>query len=251
MFPTRISLVTYNLWNTQRWPLRQPALEQFVHLYHPDVLCIQELRAETQAFLDQSLPEHERVHDDLPGWTCESNIYWKHDLFQEVAHGAKDVGMVEEHRRLFWVRLKLQGQGRTIFVSTAHYTYQAHPAEVETSLSPRLEQTRRTVAALQRLVGENEPAFFMGDLNDPIHPPRILHEAGYVSCFGGLGIVCPPTMPCYPTKNVAAGRSSASQTLDWLVSNQHARPIAAQSPHCYHGDVAPSDHWPVLAVYEI
>jgi len=71
MFPTRISLVTYNLWNTKRWPLRAPALEQFARLFQPDVFCIQELRAETQAFLDEALPGHTRVQDDFAGWTCE------------------------------------------------------------------------------------------------------------------------------------------------------------------------------------
>jgi endonuclease/exonuclease/phosphatase family metal-dependent hydrolase len=251
MFPIRISLVTYNLWNVQRWPLRAPALRQFVQLFNPDVLCLQELRAETRAFLDETMPQHTRVHDDLPGWTRESNIYWKRDLFQEIAHGAEAVGIVEEHRRFFWVRLALEGQGRTLFVSTAHFTYQAHPAEAETGHSPRLEQTRRSVEALQRLVGESEPAFFMGDLNDPVHPVRILREAGYQSCFAALGLPCPSTFPCHPTKNTAPGELFTSQAIDWLVSNRHARPIAAQSPHCYHGDVAPSDHWPVLAVYEI
>ena len=251
MFPTRISIVTYNLWNTMRWSLREPALKQFVDLFQPDILCLQELRAETQSFLDQTMPRHRRVSDELPGWTCESNIYWRGDLLEEVEHGAEDVGMLEEDRRLFWARLNLKEQERTIFVSTAHFTYQGNPQERETGLSPRIEQSRRTVAALQQLVEENEPAFFMGDLNDPVHPNVILHEAGYLSCFATLGIPCPSTFPCNPTANVPAGRYVMNQTIDWVVANQPARAIAAQVPHCYHGDVAPSDHWPVLAVYEI
>jgi endonuclease/exonuclease/phosphatase family metal-dependent hydrolase len=251
MFPTRISLVTYNLWNTKRWPLRAPALGQFVQLFHPDVLCLQELRAETQAFLDEALPGHSRVHDDFVGWTCEGNVYWNAELFQELEHGAEDVGMVEEQRRLFWARLELKGQGRAILVGTAHFTYQGHRREVETGRSPRIEQARRTVAALQRLARADEPVFFMGDLNDPVHPKLILEEAGLVSCFARLGMLCPPTFPCHPTANIPPGDTRASQTIDWLMSNQHARPIACHVPHCYHGDIAPSDHWPVLAVYEI
>ena len=132
MFPTRLSIVTYNLWNTVRWPVREAALKQFVDLFQPDILCLQELRAETQSFLDQALPQHQRVADDLPGWTCESNIYWRSDLLEGVDHGAEDVGMLEEHRRLFWVRLQVRQPARTIFVSTAHFTYQGHPKERET-----------------------------------------------------------------------------------------------------------------------
>ncbi|MEE8292226.1 MAG: endonuclease/exonuclease/phosphatase family protein [Candidatus Tectomicrobia bacterium] len=251
MFPVRLSIVTYNLWNTMRWPLRQPAVRQFVDLFRPDVLCVQELRPETRACLDDAMSQHTRVHDQLPGWACESNIYWHRGLFAESEHGAEDIGSLEEHRRLFWVRLKIAEQNRTIFVSTAHFTSQRQATETDLGQSPRIEQSRRTIAALQRLVRDNEPAWFMGDLNDAVHPTRMLHEAGYSSCFAALGIQCPPTFPCYPTANVSAGARVINHTIDWLVANQHARAVAAQVPQCYHGDVAPSDHWPVLAVYEI
>ena len=174
MVPTRLSIATYNIWNTMRWDVREPALRQFASLFKPDILCLQELRAETQACLDEELPTHERVHDDLPGWTCEGNIYWNSDYLKEIEHGAVDVGMLEEHRRLFWVRLELIEQDRTVIVSTAHFTYQGNPDERANGQSPRVEQTRRTIAALQRLVGKDEPAFFMGDLNDPVHPMRML-----------------------------------------------------------------------------
>jgi exonuclease III len=251
MFPTRLSIVTYNLWNVERWPAREAALRQFVQTFRPDLLCLQELRAETQTCLDAAMPQHTRVHDDLPGWTCEGNIYWHRTLFQEVEHGAEDVGMLEAHRRLFWVRLQPTSCQHTLLVSTAHFTYQGHPQEMKTGLSPRFAQTRHTIATLQRLVRDNEPALFVGDLNDPVIPVRLLHEAGYTSCFAALGMQCPPTFPCYPTANVAPGAHVTNQTIDWIVANRHARVVAAQVPHYYLGDVAPSDHWPVLAVYEI
>jgi endonuclease/exonuclease/phosphatase family metal-dependent hydrolase len=251
MIPSRLSIVTYNIWNTMRWDVREPALRHFVEVFRPDLLCLQELRQETQACLDQALPDHDRIHDDLPGWTCESNIYWNSRYFEEVAHGVVDVGMLEPDRRFFWVRLSLVGQDRTIFVSTAHFTYQGHPIERETGQSPRIEQTRRTIDALKELVKDGEPAFFMGDLNDPVHPTVLMHAAGYTNCFSALGIPPVPTHPCYPTTNIPLGARTTQQTIDWLYGNAHARPLAAQVPHCYCGDIAPSDHWPVLAVYEV
>ena len=251
MVPVRLSVVTYNLWNTIRWPQRAPALRQFIDLFRPDVLCLQELQAETRAFLDEAMPQHHRVHNALPGWTCESNIYWQSAFLEAVDYGAEDVGILEADRRLFWVRLRVMDRDRTIVVSTAHFTYQNHPDERATGRSPRLEQTRQTIAALQRLSRVNEPVVFMGDLNDPVHPIRLLGEAGYQSCFAALGMLCPPTYPCYPTANVPAGINVMNQTIDWIVSNQHARAVAAQVPYCYQGDLAPSDHWPVQAIYEI
>jgi len=250
MFPTRLSIVTYNLWYDIRWSLRKVALQNFVTHFFPDILCIQELCEESQLFLDEVLSQHKRIQDDFPGWTLEGNIYWNGDLFKAIDYGAEEVGL-EGDRRLFWVRLQLKGEKRTIFVSTAHFTYKATPTELETGRSPRLEQTHKTVRAIHNLVRENEPAFFMGDLNDTSHPVFILHDAGYITCFSALGVPTPPSAPCYPNPKTHLGSPMLNQTLDWIASNQHARVVAAQVPHFYHDGIAPSDHWPVLAVYEI
>jgi hypothetical protein len=80
MFPARVSVVTYNLWGSNRWPERSEALGTFCGAYEPDVFCTQELTEETKRFLDESLPKHARVHDAFDGWTTESNIWWRDDL---------------------------------------------------------------------------------------------------------------------------------------------------------------------------
>ncbi len=211
MIPFRVSIVTYNIWMTERWPARAPALERFLALFSPDILCLQELQAETQAFLDKVLAGHERVHDPLPGWTSEGNIYWKKDLFGKIAHGAEAVGHVEPERRLFWARLKTKATGRTIFVSTAHLTSPRRKEELETGQSPRVGQLRRISAGLGRLVAPGEPAFFMGDMNDPRQPQRILGEAGFTSCFAALGLQSPPTFQCYPAANIEPGEPTITE----------------------------------------
>ena len=66
-----------------------------------------------------------------------------------------------------------------------------------------------------------------------------------------LGLQPDPTFKCYPTASVAAGKLAMSQTVDWIVANRAARPIAASIPRFFLEDAAPSDHWPVQAVYEI
>ena len=251
MIPTRLSIVTYNIWNTQRWEVRAPALERFLALFAPDVLCLQELRPATRDFIDKVLSRHRRVDDPLPGWTSESNIYWNADLLEEVAHGAEAIGHVEPERRLFWARLRLRASGRTIYFSTAHLTPPGASDEIDTGVSPRVPQLKRIAAELTRLVQEGEPAFFMGDMNDAWHPQRILLQAGYVNCFAALGMQSPPTYQCYPTTNVPPGARTLTQAIDLLVANRHARPVAASVPQCYAGDVAPSDHWPVQAIYQL
>jgi endonuclease/exonuclease/phosphatase family metal-dependent hydrolase len=251
VLPCRFSIVTYNIWLTQRWAVRAPALRGFLDAFSPDLLCLQELQQTSRDFIDAALPSHRRVDDAYPGWTTESNIYWRDSLFTRVEHGIEDVGIPDGVRRLFWTRLKIRELDRTFIVATAHLTSQRNKLECETGQSPRVEQIRRIIAALKRLNRADEPLFFMGDMNDPVHPPRMLHEAGYVSCFAALGVQAPPTYHCYPTADVPPGNRVVNQCIDWLVANRHARAVAAAVPHFFLKDAAPSDHWPVHAVYEI
>ena len=250
-FPARISVITYNIWNTERWAFREPALRRFLELYDPDILCLQELRRTSQQALDQLLSNHARVRDPFVGWTTESNIYWRDALFSEIEHGAEAVGHKERNRRLFWVRLHVKTLDRSILVATVHLTHQRDVDESRNGQSPRIDQTRRIIDALKSINTPREPLFFMGDLNDPIHPPVMLHAAGYASCFAALGVQCPTTFKAYPTAHVAPGKPVVNEAIDWIMANRHARVIAASVPQFYLNDAAPSDHWPVHAVYEL
>ena len=251
MLPTRLSIVTCNIWLTERWPTRAPALEKFLALFAPDIFCVQELQPATQAFLDRVLGVYERVHDSFPGWTNESNIYWNKAMFEKAEHGAEAVGHLEPERRMFWVRLRLKSLQKPIFVATAHLTSPRKGDESETGVSPRVRQLRRISEELARLVQKGEPAFFMGDMNDAWHPLRVLMRAGFVSCFAALGMASPPTFQCYPTAGVQPGEPTITEAIDLIVANKHARAIAASVPQFYAVDAAPSDHWPVHAIYEL
>jgi endonuclease/exonuclease/phosphatase family metal-dependent hydrolase len=215
------------------------------------VLCVQELQRPTQEFLDRLLSEHDRVHDPFPGWTNESNIYWSKAVFEKIKHGAEEVGHVEPERRMFWARLQLKSLKKPIFVATAHLTSRLHGDEMETGVSPRVRQLKRIAEALNRLVSQGEPGFFMGDMNDAWHPQHVLHQVGFVSCFAALGIQSPPTFKCYPTANVQSGEQTVTEAIDLITANKYARAIAASVPQFYSGDIAPSDHWPVQAIYQI
>jgi len=252
MHPLRISLITYNIWSDHRWDFRKDALQQFLEIFAPDILCLQELQADSRELIDETLLSHRRVEDDFQGWTTESNVYWRESLFSEIEHGAEDVGIKEAGlRRLYWVRLKVADSDRSILVGTAHLTHQRHPEECKTGQSPRVAETRRIVEELKRLNRKREALFFMGDMNDPVHPPNMLASAGYTSCFAALGIAAAPTFKVYPTAGVAPGALPITQCVDWLVANDEARAVSASTPHFFHDDAAPSDHWPVQAVYEL
>lgn len=150
MIPSRLSIITYNIWLTERWPARAPALERFLTLFAPDVLCVQELQRPTQQFLDRILADYARVRDPFPGWTNESNIYWNEAVFEKAEHGAEEVGHLEPERRMFWARLQIRSSPKAIFVATAHLTSPRHGDESETGVSPRVRQLKRIADELTR-----------------------------------------------------------------------------------------------------
>ena len=252
MHPLRISIVTYNIWGDERWECRKEALRNFMSLFDPDLVCLQEFHPVSRELLDNALSGHRRVQDNYAGWAMQSNIYWRASMFSEIEHGAEDVGITHEaDRRLYWVRLQVSAFDRSVLVSTAHLTHQRHPDECKTGYSPRVAQTQRIIAELKRLNRDREPLFFMGDLNDPVHPPNLLHDEGYVSCFAALGLQPPPTFKCYPTAGVKPGALAISECIDWIVGNSEVRAVSASVPQFFFNDAAPSDHWPVHAVYEL
>jgi len=238
----RFSFVTYNLWNTERWPEREPALRGFLREIAPDILAVQELRAETRLVLDEELSGHRRVDDPFEGWTREGNIYWSDDLFELVEYGAEDVGIKERFRRLFWVRLRAKDTGRTLVASTAHFTWSGHKDEVETFVNPRPVQAQRAAEALARIAPGDEPVFIVGDFNESTHVVRVLRAGGFKDSFRGAA---KPTHPAVPTAK------GTPQVLDWQFYRGPVRVMASEVIDFFAGDIAPSDHKPVLTVYEI
>ena len=172
MPPLRLNVITYNIWNTERWDFRRDALRRFLELFTPDIFCVQELAPKSRDMIDEVLSTHERVHDRLPGWNREGNVWWRGSLFSEVEHGAEEVEIRDSrHRRLFWVRLASKTHNRSVLVSTAHLSHQRGSHELKTGVSSRIGETRRIIAALKRLGARGEPVFFMGDFNDPAGAP--------------------------------------------------------------------------------
>lgn len=244
--PIRFTVMTFNIWGTDRWPERKDAFEQFFTYHQPDILCLQEFSPETRDVLDSLLPEHERVDDTFQGWISEGNIYFNTTLFEAVEYGAEDVGLLEEDRRLFWVRLRPRFSTESkIFAATAHYTYAGHPVETAGGGNPRLVQARNTLRVIQELTAEDEAVLFMGDLNEPIHPIQVFREGGLCDSFNALGRHTRFTHPASPTYQ------TAPQSLDWIFHRGPIRPMTSEVVDFYHNDLAPSDHKAVLATYQL
>ena len=261
------SLMTYNLWKTNgeptAWTVRRPILLRQLRRLNPDVMFAQELCPKISSCVIEALPGHHQVKDnDLQGWAQEGNIFWRASLFQELDHGAVDIGQAEKHRRLFWVKLIHRETDRKALFATAHFSWRATHEECVSDVNVRKAQARRTAEALMRLQGDCHAIFFGGDLNESFWPLRILQQAGFIDCFAALSL---PVRATHPTRPVLAHEEvNADAALDWLFyKGDRVQVLLSAVINCMTGlssddpdesqvlSIQPSDHMPVMSVLRI
>lgn len=254
--PVRISVTTFNLWGDNYWPQRSNALTQTLRSLHSDIYLFQEMTPALLEFLDTSLSGYDRIrNDNREGWIKESNIYWNSSIFELKDHGFGALDMEDYPLRgLFWARLVHRGDpSKSVFVSTAHFPWVGCQAEISSGVNQRILAATKTCGHLRRLVPFDELAIFGGDFNDDFHPIRILsEECALIDVFEALDLPPPithPVRPCDPVENMRPNR-----TLDWILCSLpvQCRVVAAFVKSVRGGSYPPpSDHMPVMAVFEL
>ena len=244
----RFTVCTFNLWGDTRWEERRPPLISFLRRHRPDILCVQELRPAIARTILDAIPEYQTVHDDFVGWSMEGNIFWNRNLFTKVKHEAVDVGIHEEMRRLFCVRLvsaASRNDEDPITVATVHFTWRENERESVDGFNPRLEQARRTLAHLDDQATKHTPTLLLGDLNDSLHALNVLIRGGFQETFSALGRVPVPTWP------VSVVEQGIPELDDWILFRGRLRPMIVDVPDFFENGLPPSDHKPVLACFRL
>lgn len=255
--PTRLSVTTFNLWGEQHWPERGPVLLKSLESIGSDVYLFQAITPSVVEFLDANLPNYKRVSEDngRVGWITECNIYWNTKLLTLVDHGFGELEMADHpNRGLFWVRLYLNSNPRrTVFLSTTHFPWVGCEAEKEQGVNQRIPASAKVCEHFRRLIPPEEIAIFGGDFNDDFHPLRILsEEMGLIDVFECLDLPPPVTHPVRPSNPVEEGKPDRS--LDWIVCTlpSQCRVVAAFAKTSKTVSFPPpSDHLPVVAVFEV
>lgn len=248
--------MSYNIWGHHYLPERMPALRSVFDTRAPDLLSVQELREESRLLIDRVLSGHRRVDDPMPGWACESNIWWRDEMFELEEYGAEQIGHEmenEQHRRLFWVRLRQRNapDSPPLVYSTAHLTWQGNAKEREDQVSPRVGQARRVAEELDRLSPEG-PCIFTTDINDVARPIAAMREAGFTDSFSALGTMSGPTHPAMPLLNNdkdLAPVPAVNKVYDFQFLRGPIRSRCSEVVEFFHRRIAPSDHKPIVAVY--
>ncbi|HPZ48940.1 MAG TPA: hypothetical protein PLA44_03665 [Propionibacteriaceae bacterium] len=250
------SAMTYNLWGETFLARRLEAVRALFTLRPPDLLATQELTPTLRAALDEVLPTHARVHDDHPGWSTQSNLWWRTAMFELVDHGWRDVGIISPHAGLFWVRLRplAPASPPEIVVSTAHLTYQRHPDELADLSNRRVPQARRIVAALDEIAGD-APVIFTADFNDIAPAHLVFGQAGYLDSYTALARNLPATHPLPGASSMEGVWSPNSpiagvrKGIDALFSRGPLVARLSEVVEFHHDGQIPSDHAPVTTMY--
>lgn len=139
-----------------------------------------------------------------------------------------------------------------MLVSTTHLTHETCVDEMTTANNPRHEQTVQCALALRQLRRDQEPVLFGGDLNDPLHPTRLMFTHMQMKdSFFDLGVPSPPTWPSFSGDLFRPDSlSRGSRTFDWIFATEELRSISSMALTFSLNSVCPSDHLPVLATYE-
>merc|ERR1719506_120187 len=283
----KYSIVSLNTWGEhERTTQRKKALVRFISTFTPDIVALQEHTCFTNSCIAEAMDvggdgcvsvnqlydwvqedgANPAVGDDgkrfdnqrnPTGWRQESNIYWNKHLFEKVDHGCLDVGIVEEFRGLFWVRLRVRETAEDLLIATAHLTWQGSRADQnENDIDPRRNQMRQCADALkshERL--HDIPLIFTGDFNCGWFPPKIFKEEmpHMENCFTGLNMPYQVTHPCRPTGS-AEEDTCIDQVLDWIFYDTRSiRPLAASIPKTMVDgkQQAISDHMPILFMFQL
>jgi endonuclease/exonuclease/phosphatase family metal-dependent hydrolase len=242
-YPFTFLACTYNIWGAKRWDDRRAPLRRFLEVNRPDILCLQELTPGACELIGTTLPNMHCVEDPFPGWTEEGNIYWNTEIFDLLEYGAQDIGILEQYRRLFWVRLVTRS-GTTVVVATAHFSWLWEAGASGEWITVRVAQAEAAVVALDEVVQPDEPVLFMGDFNGYLHPIDVLRASGFEDWFQALGRAPVITHPAVPT-------SESPTLLDWMMHRGPIRPTLTSVVDFYVDGVPPSDHKPILTMYTL
>jgi len=249
--------VTLNCWNTMYWDVRRPILVDFVKQFKPSVLCCQEVRpAVIEAIQEGASGSYQYVdpsRDSFEGWQQEGNIFWDPSVFSYIECGVIDAGMCEPLRRLFFVKLRAIDNGKEVIISNIHLTWQGQKYRTDNA-DPRKEQIQKVIDKALRPWSEmGIPSLFMGDLNCPFFPKKLIKDQVpvFLDCFSALQLRIPTTHPARPSDEDE--EQYPDQTYDWIfVDSQRVKPLMATVPHkTFHGSWRNcSDHFPVWLLWK-
>lgn len=235
------------------WTARRDLLVETIRSRRPDVIGTQELYSEQGQYIVEKLPEYAWFglsrrgnHEDE-----HMGVFYRKDRLRLVDSGDFWLSVTPEKpgsiswnmslpRMVTWAVFEMAGTGKRFRYFNTHF---AHRDADETA---RLKSAM-LLACRVGLLDADEAVVLTGDFNSP---------AG-----GGAHQVLGQNLR--DAWNDAAGRTGPADTfhgftgkprpgrIDWILYRAPWKAVSAETITDHRGNVFPSDHFPVLAVFEI
>lgn len=256
--PGAVRVMTWNIlhgsdngptWQQQNWRARKHALAAVLRETQPDILAVQEARPEQVAFVEKTLPDHQRVgvgRDDGRDAGEHCAVYFRRDRFEAIDTGTfwldeptdqpAAVG-ARVKRTCTWVRLGQRNDGRTLRVYNAHL-----PGRTAAAIrgQSRLSASRFVLDHIQ--AGDpSDAVVLVGDFNARPDAPsrRLFAEAGLRETAALAGERAAP--PTYQFYGVRMG------SLDGILVGPGWGVTRHEVVDVKPDGVFPSDHFGMLA----
>lgn len=233
------------------WEHRKRLALARIRAFDPDLLGMQECRADTQAdYVRAALPDYDfygvpRGGDAETGAEMapilvrraafepiESGHFW----LSERPHVAGSKGWGAQFARtVSWVRLCHRSSGRTVTFVNTHFDY----------LPTAIEGAARFFGQWLDELEEGSPVIVSGDFNADkgSEPYRLLADGRRRFDVFRMAHALPRDEGSFHD----FGRLKAARPIDWILLSDHFRVVVAEVDRSRSGPLFPSDHYPLVA----
>lgn len=273
---SRLRVMTFNIHGTYNWEQRISLNIGVIQRVSPDIIGFQEVQSDNLAVYEEQLPEYDYISGpEIEGeaasynaifWNpsrlehIESYGYWLSETYKQPSLGWG----AENMRAMSFARMKLLDNGQKFVHVNTHLDHRIERA--------RIESAKLIIRTLTDFEYDAQPILLTGDFN--CNPDsavyQFLQEHGFVDAYRTTGhedIAYPETgnvaesaysntVHAYGwTKLSSSGaKRTGSMRFDWIMlrdTEKRFRPISCEIIREAQPPIYPSDHYPVVADFEI
>jgi endonuclease/exonuclease/phosphatase family metal-dependent hydrolase len=236
------------------WPHRREMFFRTIENFAPDLLGLQEVQTAQGNQIKEHLKDYEMIGQprDESERAERSSVMFKRDRFELVRSGTfwlsetPDVAGSKGWDGMFprvctWAELRdRKASDRPIFYFNTHWDHRGEKARAE---SAKLMSRR-----IAEIAGD-KPAIITGDFNTPhdSNPHKVLLGDRFTDAFA-------ETHPQPTTQDFTfhgfTGKNDRAIRIDWILRSPELRTKSAAIDRTNEYGRYPSDHFPVVAVFE-
>jgi endonuclease/exonuclease/phosphatase family metal-dependent hydrolase len=235
------------------WQARRDLLVETIRSRRPDIVGTQELYYEQGQYIVEKLPgyawfglsrrgNHEDEH---------MGVFYRKDRLRVVESGDFWLSVTPEKpgsiswnmslpRMVTWAQFEVAGTGKKFWYFNTHFAHR------DVDEAARLKSAA-LLACRIGLLGEDEAVLVTGDFNSPAG--GAVHQALVQRLRDAWLDAATRTGP-EDTFHGFTGKPRPGR-IDWILYRAPWKPLTAETITDHQGGVFPSDHFPVLAVFEI